>query len=60
MGTYFFYFKQEEEEPVIIQLNSFNPTTRKFEYVVEIFPHDDDTPSLNMYKFYNKQIKYNH
>lgn len=60
MGNYFFYYKQEEDEPVIIQLNSFNPTTRKFEYVVEIFPNDDDEPSLNMYKFYNKQIKYNH
>ena len=58
MGTYFFYYKQEEEE-TMIQLNSLSPTTKKFEYVVEIFPHDDDTPSLNMYKFMNK-TRYNH
>ena len=59
MGTYFFYYKQEEDEPVMIQLNSLSPTTRKFEYIVEVFPTDDDTPSLNMYKFMNK-TRYNH
>ena len=58
MGNFFYY--QEKEEPVIIQLNSFNPTTRKFEYVVEVYPHEDDEPSLNMYRFMNNRIKYNH
>ena len=58
MGNLFYY--QEKEEPVIIQLNSFNPTTRKFEYVVDVFPTDDDEPSLNMYRFMNNRIKYNH
>jgi len=57
MGNLFYY--QEKEQPVMIQLNSFNPTTRKFEYVVDVFPTDDDEPSLNMYKFYNK-TRYNH
>jgi len=56
MGNLFYY---QEKEETMIQLNSFNPTTKKFEYVVEIFPHDDDAPSLNMYRFANKTI-YNH
>jgi len=58
MGTYFFYYKPEEEE-TMIQLNSLAPTTKKFEYVVDIFPNDDDEPSLNMYRFMNK-TRYNH
>ena len=57
MGNLFYY--QEKEEPVIIQLNSLAPTNKQYEYVVEIFPHDDDTPSLNMYRFMNK-TRYNH
>ena len=58
MGTYFFYYKQEEEE-TMIQLNSLAPTNKKYEHVVQIYPNDDDEPSLNMYKFYNK-TRYNH
>ena len=59
MGTYFFYYKQEEPE-VMIQLNSLAPTNKQYEYVVEIFPHEDDEPNLNMYRFMNNRIKYNH
>ncbi len=57
MGNFFYY--QQNEPDVIIQLNSMSPTTRKFEYVVEKYPTDDDEPTLNMYKFYNK-TRYNH
>ena len=54
-----FYYQEKEEQPVMIQLNSLAPTNKQYEYVVEIFPHDDDAPSLNMYRFANK-TRYNH
>lgn len=56
MGN-FFYYQQKEES--MIQLNSFAPTNKQYEYVVDIFPNDDDEPSLNMYRFRNK-TRYNH
>ena len=56
MGTFFYY---QEKEETMIQLNSLAPTNKQYEHVVEIFPHDDDEPSLNMYRFMNK-TRYNH
>ena len=54
MGSYFYKYEPE----TIICVNSFSPTDKKFEYVIEVFPDDDDTPGLNMYRF--NRIKYNH
>ena len=55
MGNFFYNY----EPATIICVNSFAPTEKQFEYVVEVYPHDDDTPSLNMYRFANK-TRYNH
>ena len=57
MGNFFFYYKENEE--TMIQLNSLAPTNKQYEYVVDVFPTDDDEPSLNMYRFMNK-TRYNH
>ena len=56
MGSYFSYY----EPQIIMNVNSFAPTDKQFEFIIEIFPNDDDTPSLNMYRFANNRIKYNH
>ena len=58
MGNYFNYYQSEPEETIIC-VNSFATTSKNFEYVIEVFANNDDEPSLNMYKFYNK-TRYNH
>lgn len=58
MGNYFNYYQSVEPETIIC-VNSFATTSKKFEYVIEVFSNNDDEPSLNMYKFYNKS-RYNH
>ena len=55
MGNFFYNY---EEPKIIMQANSFAPTDKTFEYVIEVFPDDDDKPSLNMYRF--NSVKYNH
>jgi len=54
MGNYFFNY----EEPIIMQVNSFAPTNKKMEYVIEVYDNDDDNPSLNMYRF--NRVRYDH
>ena len=55
MGNYFYNY---EEPATIICVNSFSPTDKKFEYVIEVYDNDDCEPGLNMYRF--NRIKYNH
>ena len=55
MGNYFYNY---EEPKTIMQVNSFAITDKTFEYVIEVFPDDDDAPGLNMYRY--NRVKYNH
>ena len=54
MGSYFYKYEPE----TIICVNSFSPTVKKMEYVIEVYDNDDCEPGLNMYRF--NRIKYNH
>jgi hypothetical protein len=55
MGNFFYNY---EEPKIIMQANSFAPTDKTFEYVIEVYDNDDDSPGLNMYRF--NRVKYNH
>jgi len=54
MGNYFYTYEPE----TIMHVNSFAITDKKFEYVIEVYPNDDDKPGLNMYGY--NRVKYNH
>jgi hypothetical protein len=57
MGSYFYKYDEPE---TILQVNSFAISNKKMEYVIEVYDNDDDEPSLNMYRFMNNRVKYNH
>ena len=52
MGNYFYTYEPE----TIMHVNSFAITDKKFEYVIEVYPNDDDKPGLNMYGY--NRVKY--
>ena len=56
MGSYFYKYEPE----TIVCVNSFSPTDKKMEYVIEVYDHDDCEPSLNMYRFMHNRVRYNH
>jgi len=55
MGNYLNYYQEPE---TIICINSFAPTEKQFEYVIEVYDNADDEPGLNMYRF--NRVRYNH
>ena len=57
MGNYLNYYQEPE---TIICINSFSPTDKKMEYVIEVYDNDDCEPSLNMYRFMHNRVRYNH
>ena len=44
MLSYFWWILGYTEEKVIININSYAPTSRKFNYVIEIAETEDDEP----------------
>jgi len=54
--VYYLFGWQWEISTDILCINSYSPTTRQMNYVVQVFPHDDCEPSLKLYD----RIIYNH
>jgi len=57
MGNILFYLNEYDD--IIMNVNSFSPTGKKFNYVIFKFPHNDDEEN-DKEQNTNVNVKYNH